>query len=224
MSLDSWCPARDGTAGPSMPWMSSSAWRAMSSGSSWHSAGGSTGCPSMQWMTSSARRMMSTGSSRRSAGCGATPVLTFSEGVRIQCGSGRMANGYLLVFYPSDSTRDGGSCFWGVVVRMLSDVSMSGVPLMRQGMRGFKGWAVGRAKRRTSCLRPDGRPSATPSPGFPVPVSSFPFDKKKKSAHTINSPFPSPSHLTPHHTIQPNAPLNKWNKKKIKRNRQDDNN
>ncbi|XP_039296116.1 uncharacterized protein LOC120354063 [Nilaparvata lugens] len=89
-SLDSWCPARGCTAGPSMPWMSSSAWRAMSSGSSWHSAGGSTGCPSMQWMTSSARRMMSTGSSRRSAGCGATSVLMFSDDVPNRHDNGRM--------------------------------------------------------------------------------------------------------------------------------------
>ncbi|XP_039290958.1 uncharacterized protein LOC120352784 [Nilaparvata lugens] len=92
-SLDSWCPARGCTAGPSMPWMSSSAWRAMSSGSSWHSAGGSTGCPSMQWMTSSARRMMLTGSSRRSAGCGATPVSTFSDEGPVNGGSGCMVIG-----------------------------------------------------------------------------------------------------------------------------------
>ncbi|XP_039276229.1 uncharacterized protein LOC120349737 [Nilaparvata lugens] len=49
-SLDSWCPARGGT-----------------------------GCPSMPWMTSSAWRVMSSGSSRRSAGCGATSALTFSD-------------------------------------------------------------------------------------------------------------------------------------------------
>ncbi|XP_039276256.1 uncharacterized protein LOC120349756 [Nilaparvata lugens] len=53
-------------------------------------------------------------------GCGATPVLTFSEGVHIQCGSGHTSNGHLLVFYPSNGARNGGSCFWGVVVRMLS--------------------------------------------------------------------------------------------------------
>ncbi|XP_039275053.1 uncharacterized protein LOC120349156 isoform X2 [Nilaparvata lugens] len=75
---------------------------------------------------SSAWRVMSSGSSRRSAGCGATSVLTFSEGVRIQCGSGRISNGHLLVFHPSNGARNGSSCFWGVVVRMLSDVSSSG--------------------------------------------------------------------------------------------------
>ncbi|XP_039281878.1 uncharacterized protein LOC120350870 [Nilaparvata lugens] len=100
--------------------MSSSAWRAMSSGSSWHSAGGSTGCPSMQWMTSSAQRMMSTGSSRRSAGCGATPVLTFSEGVHIHGGIGCTSNGHPLVLHPSNGTRNGSSCLGGVIVRMLS--------------------------------------------------------------------------------------------------------
>ncbi|XP_039291663.1 uncharacterized protein LOC120353092 isoform X3 [Nilaparvata lugens] len=63
-SLDSWCPARGGTAGPSMPWMTSSAWQVMSSGSS-----------------------------RRSAGCVATPVLTFSDEGPVNGGSGCMVIG-----------------------------------------------------------------------------------------------------------------------------------
>ncbi|XP_039291660.1 uncharacterized protein LOC120353092 isoform X1 [Nilaparvata lugens] len=119
-SLDSWCPARGGTAGPSMPWMMSSAWWVVSSGSSWHSAGGDTGCPSTRWMSSSAWRVMSTGSSRRSAGCGATPVLTFSEGVHIHGGIGCTSNGHPLVLHPSNGMRNGSSCLGGVVVRMLS--------------------------------------------------------------------------------------------------------
>ncbi|XP_039291362.1 uncharacterized protein LOC120353007 isoform X1 [Nilaparvata lugens] len=90
-SLDSWCPARGGTSCPSMPRMMSSAWLVMSSSLS-----------------------------RRSAGCGATSVLTLSEGVHIHGGIGCTSNGHPLVLHPSNGTRNGSSCLGGVVVRMLS--------------------------------------------------------------------------------------------------------